>query len=343
MEPSKVFHLMIGRFFYREQVSFYLLFAVVTLVLSHPCQFENNIDLRNLQNPSGYLVQGPTNDFFLNICGPVDNSRFIPCNGDRFIPSIMFNKRNITECNAISRTPENPSDVQVKWLDSQNHNRGVKLSYLNGRRFLQEGKLLGSKTEIEIFCRAPHPNGTNSPKFKSMTQVGEEFVYSFTMESEYACPSGQPRTICVLNTSDGIIDLRPQQFRIPVTVFGRGFWDLAVNICAPASSCRNKMAPAVYHIFNDPSNCHHISSTPSSLNIILKLKNPSNPKMGVILSYLNGDRFEQEGQMLGSETEFDIECDPDVNDPRPSLEENFIRNGNMVYLLKMRSKFACPK
>lgn len=157
-------------------------------VTSHPCVFEKGIDLRELSRNYGYFVVGHLGtkfNFLLNICAPFENTRYLPCNGDRSVPSIMFHYKNYTICNAISRTAEHPKDVEVKWLDPNNHGKGVRLIYKNGRVFEQERGLYGSRTEIEILCSN---NEYAEPIFKSQSLDLLTMVFHFRMKSKYACP-----------------------------------------------------------------------------------------------------------------------------------------------------------
>ena len=65
---------------------------------------------------------------------------------------------------------------------------------------------------------------------------------------------------------------------------------------------------------------------------------------GVVLEYLNGETFEQDGQLLKSETTITVTCDPDApQDSKPIFDNESIRDGTKVYFLVLKSKHACIK
>lgn len=94
---------------------------------------------------------------------------------------------------------------------------------------------------------------------------------------------------CKLSGRKGTIDLTKQAFSSDVTVFGRGFWDLMVNICKPvATRCKDITGvPALWLFYNDPSNCNRISS-PNTTDTVIQWQDCK-------LSYIDISIYSREG------------------------------------------------
>lgn len=316
-----------------------VVFFLIQSLFSHPCVFKEGIDLTLLSSSDGYSVRGFGNfDFLLNICGPVNNARLIPCDGDAYIPSLIYNQ---TICHALSRSPSHKDDVKVSWIDELNHEKGVELVYKNGRSFDHDGEIISTVTRIEIGCNKLREI---SPTFQKRQKINQQMVYFFRMESQYACANHIPvNEFCTIRTSEGIINMRRQAFPSSQEILGIGMWDLQVNICAPAIKCRNLNVPATLNFFNDPKNCNHTSNVLNSMNVKTELINSNNPNMGVIITYLNGDTFYQDGLLLKSETQIIAECDPFAPIDTKLIIKGYNRVGDkMVYTLTIKSKHACP-
>lgn len=151
---------------------------------------------------------------------------------------------------------------------------------------------------------------------------------------------------CIIGGPKGGVDMNKQAFSQDATVFGRGFWDLMVNICKPLTTkCKEiKDVPALWLFYNDPSNCNRVSSSLTNGNDVeIAWQDAANTEKGVVLKYNNGAKFEQDGTELNSRMEIKLDCDKDApSDVRPSLDSNDVVSGTMVYKLSMKSKFACP-
>jgi hypothetical protein len=150
---------------------------------------------------------------------------------------------------------------------------------------------------------------------------------------------------CTAGSAKGGVDLNKAALSSDATVFGRGFWDLIMNICKPVTTkCKDITGvPALWVFYNDPTNCNRISAQLNNNNDVkVEWIDTTAPEKGAVLKYNNGATFEQDGNNVASRAEIKIECDKEATDQKPSLDTNDVVSGVMVYKLSMKSKFACP-
>ena len=148
---------------------------------------------------------------------------------------------------------------------------------------------------------------------------------------------------CFLSTPKGGIDMNKQAYSQDQRIFGPGLYDIILNICKPATfSCKSFGPPAFWVYYNDDRNCNAISRS-IGVDTTMKLVDSSYPSKGVIITYSNGDKFEQNNQMLNSKTVIAALCAPNASpDEKPKVASATVEGDTMVYYLTMNSKFACP-